>query len=245
MGRFEQAIQQTHGIRPRSGRILPQPHPQRHLAGRRRSDVLPGAIPRPASCGAAGRPFATKASTAGIFIWENGKVNGEASSLEFPFRSSELGAGQFAEAGGHKGGASRTGADNQRCRRGRRSCRSPRAGKSRCPVCPPPSPHRAPPARTRSRWRPHRHTARRAIVTPPAPVVEEKPVDRSGKAGKERKAGQDRKGRKERKSEKNDKTDKTEKVARSKSRQDRASRTQGGRSPAEEPRRREPLPAFR
>ena len=37
------------------------------------------------------RPFATKASTAGIFIWENGKINGESSYLEFPFRSSELG----------------------------------------------------------------------------------------------------------------------------------------------------------
>ncbi len=40
------------------------------------------------------RPFATKASTAGIFIRENGKVNGEASCLEFPFRSRELGTGQ-------------------------------------------------------------------------------------------------------------------------------------------------------
>ena len=37
------------------------------------------------------RPFATKASTAGIFIWEGGKVHGDASYLEFPFRSSELG----------------------------------------------------------------------------------------------------------------------------------------------------------
>ena len=36
------------------------------------------------------RPFATKASTAGIFIWENGAVQGDASYLEFPFRSSEL-----------------------------------------------------------------------------------------------------------------------------------------------------------
>jgi TonB family protein len=36
------------------------------------------------------RPFATKASTAGIFIWEDGAVRGEASYLEFPFRSSEL-----------------------------------------------------------------------------------------------------------------------------------------------------------
>src|ERR1019366_1891744 len=40
------------------------------------------------------RPFATKASMAGIFIRENGKVNGEASCLEFPFRSSELGTRQ-------------------------------------------------------------------------------------------------------------------------------------------------------
>src|SRR5215831_2749682 len=37
------------------------------------------------------RPFATKASTAGIFIWENGKIHGDTSYLEFPFRSSELG----------------------------------------------------------------------------------------------------------------------------------------------------------
>jgi protein TonB len=43
------------------------------------------------------RPFATKASTAGIFIRENGKVNPEASCREFPFRSSELGAGHAAD----------------------------------------------------------------------------------------------------------------------------------------------------
>jgi protein TonB len=36
------------------------------------------------------RPFATKASVAGIFIWEDGAVRGDASYLEFPFRSSEL-----------------------------------------------------------------------------------------------------------------------------------------------------------
>ena len=36
------------------------------------------------------RPFATKASTAGIFIRENGRIHGEASYHEFPFRSSEL-----------------------------------------------------------------------------------------------------------------------------------------------------------
>jgi TonB family protein len=36
------------------------------------------------------RPFATKVSTAGIFIRENGKINGEASYREFSFRASEL-----------------------------------------------------------------------------------------------------------------------------------------------------------
>lgn len=44
------------------------------------------------------RPFATKASAAGIFIWENGAVQGEASHLEFPFRSSELTPSKPAEA---------------------------------------------------------------------------------------------------------------------------------------------------
>ena len=37
------------------------------------------------------RPYATKASTGAIFIREGGKVIGESSHLEFPFRSSELG----------------------------------------------------------------------------------------------------------------------------------------------------------
>jgi protein TonB len=36
------------------------------------------------------RPFATKASTAGIYIWEGGIIHTEASYLEFPFRSSQL-----------------------------------------------------------------------------------------------------------------------------------------------------------
>jgi TonB family protein len=43
------------------------------------------------------RPFATKASTAGIFIWEDGAVRGEASHLEFPFRTSELTASKPVE----------------------------------------------------------------------------------------------------------------------------------------------------
>lgn len=36
------------------------------------------------------RPYASKPSTAGLFIWENGAVKGEASYLEFPFRRSEM-----------------------------------------------------------------------------------------------------------------------------------------------------------
>ena len=44
------------------------------------------------------RPFATKVCTGGIFIWEGGKVHGDASSLEFPFRSSHLGASKAPAA---------------------------------------------------------------------------------------------------------------------------------------------------
>ena len=36
------------------------------------------------------RPYASKASTAGLFIWENGIIRAEASYQEFPFRRSEL-----------------------------------------------------------------------------------------------------------------------------------------------------------
>jgi protein TonB len=43
------------------------------------------------------RPFASKASTAGIFIWEDGQVKGDASPLEFQFRSSQLSGGKAAE----------------------------------------------------------------------------------------------------------------------------------------------------
>ena len=37
------------------------------------------------------RPFATKPSAAGIFVWEDGKMRGESSYLEFPFQSAQLG----------------------------------------------------------------------------------------------------------------------------------------------------------
>jgi TonB family protein len=44
------------------------------------------------------RPFATKVSAGGIFIWEDGRMRGESSYLEFPFRSSELTAAEGAAA---------------------------------------------------------------------------------------------------------------------------------------------------
>jgi TonB family protein len=47
------------------------------------------------------RPFATKASTAGIFIWEGGTVRGDASYLEFPFRSSQLTPSKPVEEASH------------------------------------------------------------------------------------------------------------------------------------------------
>ncbi len=42
------------------------------------------------------RPFATKASAAGIFIWEDGQIHGEASYLEFPFQSAQLASSAVA-----------------------------------------------------------------------------------------------------------------------------------------------------
>ena len=44
------------------------------------------------------KPFAAKASLAGLFIWEDGKVRNEGSYIEFPFRRSELGKGDFAKS---------------------------------------------------------------------------------------------------------------------------------------------------
>jgi protein TonB len=46
------------------------------------------------------RPYASKPSSAGYFIWENGSVRGDASYLEFAFRRSVLERGPGAEAAG-------------------------------------------------------------------------------------------------------------------------------------------------
>ncbi len=44
------------------------------------------------------RPYASKSSTAGLFIWENGTMHGESSYREFPFRRADLERGAGAEA---------------------------------------------------------------------------------------------------------------------------------------------------
>jgi protein TonB len=116
------------------------------------------------------RPFATKASTGGIFIWENGKVNGDASCLEFPFRSSELGPGLPPEAAEPKAAAPAQ-AQPQSSKSATRAQIVPIASRrevSQTPVVeptPPPAPPpvAAPPA-----------PAATAVVTPPRPAVEEK-----------------------------------------------------------------------
>ena len=96
MGRFEHAIQQ----RSASGRGVAgffRSHTRKGIALDADDLALFQARFRePHHIALLVRPFATKASTAGIFIWENGKVNGEASYLEFPFRSGSLGEGHLA-----------------------------------------------------------------------------------------------------------------------------------------------------
>jgi protein TonB len=57
------------------------------------------------------RPFATKVSSAAIFIRENGKLSGENSYKEFPFRSSELtptNGGEKSELAGQSGSPAQT-----------------------------------------------------------------------------------------------------------------------------------------
>ncbi|MEO8593806.1 MAG: TonB family protein [Candidatus Solibacter sp.] len=98
MGRFEQAVQQ----RLASGKGIAgffRSHTRKGISlDADDLAVLQARFRDPHHIALLVRPFATKASAAGIFIWENGKVNSDASYLEFPFRSSELGAGALLEA---------------------------------------------------------------------------------------------------------------------------------------------------
>ena len=92
MGRFERAIEQR---RVRAGGLVVagffRSHTRKGLALDADDLALFKArFADPRKVALLIRPFATKASTAGIFIWEDGAVRGDASHLEFPFRSSEL-----------------------------------------------------------------------------------------------------------------------------------------------------------
>jgi protein TonB len=146
------------------------------------------------------RPFATKASTAGIFIWENGKVNAEASGLEFPFRSSELSAGQAAEPADPK--ASAPSAPAPPTPKGAtRAQIVPIASRREISLPPVPVAEPGPPAAPVAVAP---APAPAAIVKPPAPAVEEKTAIVPDKPAKTEKPG---------KYDKNEKSVKAEKAA--------------------------------
>ncbi len=148
------------------------------------------------------RPFATKPSTAGIFIWENGKVNGDVSSLEFPFRSSELGPGHAPTPPEAKAAAP-SAAPPQAPKSGMRAQIVPIASRREvaqplAPVAepaPPPAPVVPPPV-----------PAPAAILMPPRPAVEEKTAVVPDKSARTEKPG------KNDKYDRNDKYDKSAKA---------------------------------
>ena len=102
------------------------------------------------------RPFATKASVGALFVKENGQVNGEAASLEFPFSQAEL------------------------ARRGAGSAAAPQSPESPAP----PHPHTAPEAPEAAAPPASPKATARAQIVPiaskrepsaPAPVIEPEP----------------------------------------------------------------------
>ena len=143
------------------------------------------------------RPFATKASAAGIFIWENGKVNGEASCLEFPFRSSELGPG-LAVAPPEPKAAAPAAPPPQTPKGAMRAQIVPIASRRELSQPPVPVAELAAPAAPVAPA-----PAPAAIVTPPRPAVEEKTAVVPDKSAKVEKPG---------KNDKNDKYDKASKA---------------------------------
>jgi protein TonB len=210
MGRFEQAIQQ----RLAAGR---------GIAGFFRSHTRKGIsldaddlaffqarFREPQHIALLVRPFATKASTAGIFIWENGKIDGDASCLEFPFRSSELGPG-LPPAPPEPKAAAPVAPPPQAPKSAMRAQIVPIASRREvaqpsAPVAepaPPPAPVVPPPA-----------PAPAAIVTPPRPAVEEKAAVVPDKPAKIEKPGKNDRYDKNDKYDRNDKYDKAVKTDR-------------------------------
>ena len=165
------------------------------------------------------RPFATKASTAGIFIWENGKVNGDSSYLEFPFRSSELGTGKIVEPGEARSGAAAAPKAPARAQivpiASRREISIPAvtAAETATPIALAPPVVAAPPAA------PAAAVVAAAVVSPvpvveaAAPAVEEKPA-RIEKPEKPAKADKASKAEKIEKAERAEKLEKAQKAER-------------------------------
>ncbi len=92
MGRFERAIERNSGGEPRVVGFF-RSHTRKGLSLDSDDLAFLDARFREAhQIALLIRPFATKASTAGVFIRENGTIHIEASYLEFPFRSSQLAA---------------------------------------------------------------------------------------------------------------------------------------------------------
>ena len=158
------------------------------------------------------RPFATKASTAGIFIWEGGKIGGDASYHEFPFRSSELGAGNMVapEVEDGKAGPATT-LTPQAPKAPARGQIVPIASRREISLPAAPAPEIAPPP------------APAAPETPPAaapvaatvaavPAIELKPAVTEEKPGKTEKPGKNEKAGKNDKAAKTEKVEKTEKA---------------------------------
>ena len=91
MGRFEYAVQQRQGETELVVVGYFRSHTRKGLS-LDSEDVafLEARFREPYQVALLVRPYATKASTAGIFIREGGTLNGDASYMEFPFRSSQL-----------------------------------------------------------------------------------------------------------------------------------------------------------
>jgi TonB family protein len=155
------------------------------------------------------RPFATKASTAGLFIWENGKVNGDASYLEFPFRSSELSASQIAEAPEPKPALPAA----PQSKGPARAQIVPIASRREISLPSVPAVEPAPPPVAAAPIAATAAPAPSAIVAPSAPAVEEKPSIVADKPAKNEKPAKSEKNDKTEKSEKNEKALKADKPA--------------------------------
>ncbi|MDR3699517.1 MAG: TonB family protein [Candidatus Sulfopaludibacter sp.] len=91
MGRFEYAVQQRQGENDLVVVGYFRSHTRKGLSLDSEDVAFLEALFRePYQVALLVRPYATKASTAGIFIREGSALNGDASYLEFPFRSSQL-----------------------------------------------------------------------------------------------------------------------------------------------------------